>query len=334
MSEQSVVWRGGLGALAALIAMSFLALAPRAGAATVVNGDFETGNLTGWSVQDSGAGTWFAYSGTANPVEPSASVPPPPQGSFAAITAQLDPGTHVLYQDVALEPGVAHTLSLIAYYQSNAPIVSPENLSYESGSNQQYRIDVIKPTAPLLTLAPEDILATLLHTKAGDPQALEPKTLTADLTPFGGQTVRLRFVEVDNQGPLNAGADSISIGGPATPVAPTPLSPAPPSNAFSFGKLKLNKKNGTATLKVNVPGAGKLTAVDAKKKAPKRIKKATGTSAARETVTLHLKATGAGMKTLEEKGELQFKALVTFTPTGGVAASQNRKGKLKLKISS
>ncbi|MDQ2630581.1 MAG: hypothetical protein M3Y75_06350 [Actinomycetota bacterium] len=339
MSDR-IVGRGRL--LAAAAGLLFVAClivgTARAEAATVVNGDFETGTLSGWSVYDdfNGFGTWFAYSGTENPIDEFAPpVPPPPQGNFAAITSQEEAGTHILYQDVALEPGVPRQLSLIAYYQSQSEIQSPGSLSWEAGPNQQYRIDVIKPTAPIETLAPQDILVTLLHTQTGDPESMAPKTLTADLTPYGGQTVRLRFAEVDNEGPFNAGVDAVSISGPPapTPPAPTPLAsaPLPPSNAFTFGKLKLNKKNGTATLKVNVPGAGTLTAVDAKKKAPKRIRKATATAAA-GTTTLTLKPTGAGKKTLEEKGELQFKALVTFTPTGGTAATLPRAGKLKLNL--
>jgi len=49
---------------------------------------------------------------------------------------------------------------------------------------------------------------------------------------------------------------------PSTPAGSTPSPVAPistkPGNHFSFGKLKLNKKNGTATLIVDVPGAGSL----------------------------------------------------------------------------
>ncbi len=43
-----------------------------------------------------------------------------------------------------------------------------------------------------------------------------------------------------------------------------------------------------------------------------------------------LKPTGAGKKTLKSKGKLQFKALLSFTPTGGTAGTATFKGKLKL----
>ena len=35
--------------------------------------------------------------------------------------------------------------------------------------------------------------------------------MTADLTPFAGQTVRLRFAEVDGAGFFNASTDAVSI---------------------------------------------------------------------------------------------------------------------------
>jgi hypothetical protein len=315
-----VKWLGvlAIGATAAI-------LAPAASATTVVNGDFESGSLSGWTLFNEGSsGSWYAYSGTANPAYPEPEVPPPPQGNFAAISAQGNPGTHILYQDIALEPGFSHVLMLTAYYHSLAPlkVPSPDTLSASGEPNQQYRIDVIKPTAPITSLEPSDILAPVFATHEGDPEFMSPKQIQVDLTQFGGQTVRLRMAEVDNQLFLNAGLDAVSITGPP---------PAAPSNAFTFGKLKLNKKKGTATLKVNVPGAGSLTAVDVKKKG-KRIKKASASSTGPAVITLSLKPTKKGRKTLKEKGKLPFKALVTFTPTGGTAASQTHGGTLKLTL--
>lgn len=307
-----------------------------AGANTVVNGDFETGTLEGWeqvNQPEPPSGEWFAYTGTENPFEG----PPliaPPQGSYAASTAQDSSGTHILYQDIPIEAGQPY-LSMRLYYNSEAGFVnpSPDTLSSAEGPNQQYRIEVIDPTAPIDTVDPADILATVVRTGAGAPTFSGPQDKGVDLTSFVGRTVRLRLAEVDNQLYLVAGVDSVSTG-PVPPPAP-PLLPAPPAqpaNAFTFGKLKLNKKNGTATLKVTVPGAGSLTAIDAKKKAPKRIKKATATSTGAATVTLKLKPTNAGRKTLKSKGKLKFKALVSFTPSGGTAATQTFAGKLKLNL--
>src|SRR5262245_23746836 len=96
--------RSALAALGAVGAVGAALLAPTgAGAATVVNGDFETGTLSGWQLSNSaivmGPGSWYAYSGTTLPGEFPKTVPPPPAGKYAAITDQSGPGLHILYQD-------------------------------------------------------------------------------------------------------------------------------------------------------------------------------------------------------------------------------------------
>jgi hypothetical protein len=345
VSESMVVRVRVAAAAVAVFAVALLVLGTAGAAAnTVVNGGFESGDFEGWSVvnEPSDSGDWFVYGAEEGPF------PPPPQGEFAAITQQSNPGTHILYQDVPIEAGQTY-LSMIVYYDSSGPIAVPNPDTLEAGDegdgNQQYRVEVMDPAAPLESVASSDILATVFRTLDGDPAFIGPHTVGVDLSAFVGQTVRLRLAEVDDLGEFNAGVDAVMtgpapIGPPLTPVAPPapPAPPAPsapltpPSSAFTFGKLKLNKKNGTATLKVNLPGAGTLTAVDAKKKGPKRIKKATAITAAAGTLTLTLKATGAGKKTLREKGKLQFRALVTFAPTGGTAATQAFAGKLKLSL--
>ncbi|MGN6203108.1 MAG: hypothetical protein ACTHNY_11980 [Solirubrobacterales bacterium] len=320
---------------AALAAAAVLLLAAAsAPAATVVNGDFESGTLNGWQVvadPSPESGNWYAYSGTDNPFGEfgPGSVPPPPAGNYAAITSQGGPGTRILYQDVGLEAGWTHRLSLIVYYRSEAPLVNPSPDSLEAegelakNPNQQYRVDIIKPSAPIDSISSSDILATLFATKAGDPQELGPTNLSADLSAFAGQTIRLRLAEVDNQAPFFAGVDSVSI----SSVAPPP--PPPPSNVFSFGKPTFNKKKGTAKLPVTVPGAGTVQLVDVKK-TKKRVKGKTLQAAAAGTLQLPVKPTKSGRQTLLAKGKLPVKVAVTFTPTGGTAATQTRKLTLKL----
>lgn len=305
---------------AALAATAVLATPASASAAAVVNGDFETGTLSGWQVfNGSSDGDWFAYSGTTPPGPSPITIAPPPAGNFAAVTSQDGPGAHILYQDVALEPYYSHQLSLIAYYRSEAPLTtpSPETLETDGPDNQQYRIDVISPAAAPNTVNPADILATVFATKTGDPQELAPTPFTADLTPFAGQTVRLRFAEADNESYFAASTDNVSI-----------LS-TPPSNVIVLGKPALNKKKGTAKLPVTVPGAGTLTIADVKK-TKKRVKAKTLTATAAGTLSLPVKPTKSARETLKEKGKLKLKVAVTFTPTGGFAAAVTRKLTLKL----
>jgi hypothetical protein len=293
-----------------------------ASAATVVNGNFETGNLSGWQTQALGLSTeagWFAYSGTETPLSEGA-IQAPPQGSFAATSDEGGPGTHILYQDIALEPFYAQQLSMLVYYQSAASIIvpSPDTLDSEGSPNQQYRVDVIKPSAPITTLEPSDILATVFQNKTGDPETMAPTQLTVNLTPFAGQTVRLRFVEVDNQFFFNASVDAVSI-----------LS-TPPNNVFSIGKPTLKKKNGTARIPVFVPGAGTLTVGPASKKKPQKVKFATLSPTTSGNFFPVVKPTSAGKKVLKAKGKLKVKLSFSFTPTGGLTSTQTKTVVLKL----
>jgi hypothetical protein len=304
--------------VAAFVALAF---AGSANAATIVNGDFETGSLSGWQTQTLGIATesgWYAYSGTESPLS-SNPIQAPPQGKFAAASDEGGPSTHILYQDVALEPFYAQQLSMLVYYQSAAAITVPSPDTLDSGGpgNQQYRVDVMKPTAPITSLEPSDILATVFQTKVGDPQMLAPTQLTVNLTPFAGQTVRLRFAEVDNGGYFNASVDAVSI-----------LS-TPPSNVFSIGKATLKKKNGTAKIPVFVPGAGALTVAPASNKKPRKVKVAKLSPTTSGNFFPVVKPTSAGKKVLKEKGKLKVKLTFSFTPTGGLTSTQTKTVVLK-----
>ena len=242
-----------------LTTAALLGCASTAQAADVVNGDFETGDLSGWTVDSTspqGSGYWFAYTGTVAPltgVPLGSTVAPPPQGTYAALTDEVGPGRRILYQDVALDQvaqGGHLSLSLYAYYKAQQGALdtpSPETLDPNTpAANEQYRIDVMKPSAPLTSVAPGDILVEVFGTETGDPQNLAPTKLTADLTPFAGQTVRLRFAEVDNSGVLNAAADDVRI----ETVKPDPR--------IQLGTPTRDRSNGTATLPATSSEAGTL----------------------------------------------------------------------------
>lgn len=328
-------------------------LAPgSAGAATVVNGGFESGNLDGWTQVNSPAGQWAAYFGNLIPSEREeveeeeveyeecleGAVDPeecllepepetffePPFGKFAAVSEQGNVSGMALYQDVALEPGQTHQLAMTLYYTVFKPIIvpTPNSLSLDV-ENEQYRVDVMKPSAPISSLEPSDILATVFASKPGDPQVLDPTRFTTDLSAFAGQTVRIRLVTVVTAGELNGAADDISI--TSTPIPP-------PSNIATKGKLTLNKKKGTGTLSVTVPGPGVLAFADAKKGKKKVLKPTSLNPTGAGTVKVAIKPNGKGKKALKKTGKLQFKGKLTFTPAGGSAATQPVAGKLKLKL--
>jgi hypothetical protein len=98
---------------------------------------------------------------------------------------------------------------------------------------------------------------------------------------------------------------------------------AKPSNRFKFGKVKRNKKKGTAKLAVILPGPGKL------KLSGKGV---VGRSlSGKGTVKLLIKAKGKKKRTLERTGKVKVKAKVTFTPTGGDPNTQAKTVKLEKK---
>lgn len=183
----------------------------------VPNGNFETGDFQNWNVannqQGDEEGDWFVYEGTTSPLS-GFEIAAPPQGNFAATTDQGGPGTHVLYRNIKLEPGMEHRLSFYLYYQNRAGEFFPRNtldFRLAAGPNQQYRVDILRPKANPLTDNPDDIRATLFRTRAGDPLTLEPTLLTFNLTRFAGKTVRLRFAEVDNQDFFQASVDRVRV---------------------------------------------------------------------------------------------------------------------------
>lgn len=307
--------------LALIVACVALAAPAGAGAATVVNGNFETGTLAGWQqYNQTGAGEWFTYEKEGAEEE---GFFPPPSGTFAAADDQKNFDLDILYQDITLEPGFTHQLTMTFYYRSEKPIFvpSPEALALDGSDNQHVRVDVMLPTAPIDSVSPSAILTTLFANKNGDPEVVPPTHLTADLSAFAGQTVRLRVANSVTEGVFNTGLDDVSI-----TSNPLPL-PPPPNNAITRGKLTLNKSNGTGKLAINVPGPGTLIAVGKGKK--KKLRKANLTVTAAGTVKLPLNPNGVGKKALNSNGMLKTGLAVTFTPTGGTAATQTYKVTLK-----
>ena len=90
-----------------------------------------------------------------------------------------------------------------------------------------------------------------------------------------------------------------------------------PDNAFSFGKVKLNKRNGTAGLPAKVPGAGEIVLA-----ATKQVKGAEATAGGPRTVKLAVRPKGGTKRRLTRRGTAKVKLAVTFTPTGGGSQDQ------------
>jgi D-alanyl-D-alanine carboxypeptidase len=177
--------------------------------------DFESGALTGWKTVSGGAGGWFVYTNGGKAPDPAKSdpnfpfvLPDPPQGRFAAVSDTNGPGTRLLYRDVKLDG--RFRLHLTVFYAGVGGLRSPHTLAYdEPQANEQFRIDLVAPSAPIDSVARGDVLVNIFKTAPGDPDARAPTAVSVDLSRWAGRTVRLRLAATDNQGPLRAGVDDI-----------------------------------------------------------------------------------------------------------------------------
>lgn len=214
-----------------MVAFAFPFLALAASTDLIQNGSFETNGgansnvLPGWTIVDEqgGSGTWLAQRGTTGPVTPDfncgiTDVQPPPDGMFAAMSTQSAAGSHVLYQDIAIPAGSAPVLSF-QYFIHNAAgsFFAPDSLSFQTNPNQQFRVDLIDPASNPFTL---NVLQNVLLVGPGNPHTFGYETQTATLSGFGGRTVRLRFVEVDNVACFNVGVDNVRLDTGASNPAP------------------------------------------------------------------------------------------------------------------
>jgi D-alanyl-D-alanine carboxypeptidase len=202
-------------ALVALVALSSVLVGCQARPTTMVMEDFESGAITGWQAVGGGAGGWFVYADGHQAPDPAQSdpnapfeVPDPPQGRFAAVTDMNGPGTRILYRDLRVEG--RFTLQATIFYTGTGPFSSPATLAYDAPeANQQFRIDLVRPSAPIDSVAKGDVLVNLFHTSPGDPARRPPTEVSVDVSAWAGQTVRLRLATTDNQGPLRVGVDNI-----------------------------------------------------------------------------------------------------------------------------
>jgi D-alanyl-D-alanine carboxypeptidase len=103
-------------------------------------------------------------------------------------------------------------LDLSVFYAGASSFSSPRTLaSDDPGGNQQFRIDLVSPSAPIDSLARGDVLVNVFKTSTSEPYQREPTAVKVDVSHWAGQTVRLRLAVADNRGPLRVGVDDIRL---------------------------------------------------------------------------------------------------------------------------
>jgi hypothetical protein len=207
--------------IAARLPLAGAATTPRT--ATVVD-DFESGTLTGWTLDRNGSGSWFTYRDGRQAPDPKQSngfvpftMPNPPQGTVAAVSDAPGPGMQLMYRDIKLEGRMM--LELTVFYTNgpdglsgySAAFAAPRSLAINAGPNQQFRVDLLAPTAAADSMADADVRATVFETRPDAPARRGPTPVRYDLSPWAGQTVRLRVATVSNQAPMRSGIDNVRL---------------------------------------------------------------------------------------------------------------------------
>ncbi|AFL80257.1 HYR domain-containing protein [Aequorivita sublithincola DSM 14238] len=166
----------------------------------IQNGGFETGDFSGWSVVDTGSGSYYINDGTFSPSSGAGSLAPI-SGSFDVITDQGGPGLHLLSQPFIVPSDVQNAIvSWNDRIRNNAGVFSDPN--------QEFRVDLVD--------ASMSVIQEVFSTNPGDPTTqIGPNfrqfDLTALLQTLSGQQVSLRFSEQDDLGNFNLTLDDISF---------------------------------------------------------------------------------------------------------------------------
>lgn len=163
----------------------------------ISNGGFETGNLSGWNVVNTGSGAWNINDGSfSTPFGTHA----PINGNFDAVTTQGGPGFHNLFQDVLLPTSFS---SAILSWDDRI-----ETFAGFSDPNQEWRV--------LIEDLSGGFISEVFSTNPGDPTSqIGPNSrlfnLTSLLSPFANQNIRISFEQQDNLNFFSATLDNVSF---------------------------------------------------------------------------------------------------------------------------
>ena len=160
----------------------------------LANGDFETGDLAGWKLESTGAGSFVVSDGGYDPNSPDNALPPL-SGNFSALTDQTGVGRQSLFQDAFLPDGATNvTLSWRDSIRNHAAAFGPTH---------GFRVELRDTNNVVLT--------TLYSTPTNLPAVSGPTNRVYDLRPWRGRIVRVAFVEQDNGGFLNVHLDDVHL---------------------------------------------------------------------------------------------------------------------------
>lgn len=147
--------------------------------------------------------------------------------------------------------------------------------------------------------------------------------------PRGPYVMTIAFAYEPAGSPVTPTPDPLGIPllGPQDPCPqdppPEPPPPDPPSSQFTFGRLTLNRMQGSATLLVRVPGPGTV-----RLKGSRTVKGTVRKPRAAGPVRLTVRSRGKVLRKLRRSGVARVKVAVAYTPSKGKTRTKWRQVKL------
>jgi uncharacterized repeat protein (TIGR01451 family) len=160
----------------------------------VLNGGFESGSLTNWTVVRGTYGGFVINNGTVDPPSPDGPLPPF-AGSYDALGDESGPGIFYMYQTVSIP---ANAVSANFSWAHRV-----RNFYTSFSSTQEFQVRICDTN--------NNVLATAFSSEPGDPLLGNWVQTNYDLTSFAGQTVRLMFWVNSESYYIDAHVDNVSL---------------------------------------------------------------------------------------------------------------------------
>jgi len=160
----------------------------------ILNGGFEAGSLTNWTVVPSTYGRFVINNGTVDPPSPDGPLPPF-AGNFSALGDESGPGAFYMYQTISIPTNaISATLSWAHRVR---------NFYSSYSSSQEFQVRICDTN--------NNVLATPFTTKPGDPLLGNWVQTNYNLTSFAGKNVRVMFWVDSGSYFLDVHVDSVSV---------------------------------------------------------------------------------------------------------------------------
>lgn len=188
----------------------------------ITNGDFETGDLTGWNVANQALsnGGFGVTDQTILPLSGSSTVGAN-SGTYYAVSDQDSPpgAASALYQAFTIPGPVTQATLTFSMFINDSGNSGPlgSGLDYGTPNSQYARVDILKGSVTdFLTTNAADIVWSDTTLGATDYVSVSPNGYTLYSIPIdgifgGGGNFFLRFAEVNNLSVLNVGLDDVQI---------------------------------------------------------------------------------------------------------------------------